>query len=119
MTLPTILIAEDNPEILELTTLTLESAGYRVIQAENGRAALDLFHQHWAEIRLVVLDLVMPELSGQEVAKEIRHFDKSTRILFVSGFVPDDTSTEQTGPILRKPYRASALLRRVEELLDD
>ncbi|MDJ0652518.1 MAG: response regulator [Xanthomonadales bacterium] len=115
----TILIAEDDPEILALTSLNLSSEGYQTLEAANGREALELYNQHRQEIRLVLLDLVMPVMGGQEVAETIRRSDSDTKILFVSGFVPAGSGSDLKEPILRKPYRASMLLDSVAELLGD
>jgi CheY-like chemotaxis protein len=112
-----ILIAEDDPDILELTSMMLESAGFQTICANNGRIALERFTEHQADIQLVLLDLIMPELGGREAAESIRLLNKDIGILFVTAYVPDEATDNLREPVLRKPYRMDSLLESVASLL--
>ncbi len=108
------LVADDNTEILELTRLCLKSAGFETLGADNGRHALELFHLHRHEIALIVLDLVMPEMGGQEAAEQIRLVDSDVKILFVTGYIPENLK-ELT---IRKPYKRIEFLKTIEQLLN-
>src|SRR5436190_1243978 len=77
-----ILIIEDDPAIGELITLYAEKSGYRVSIAHNGKAGLDLFYEHPPD--LVILDIMLPQMDGWEVCKEIRRFEK-TPIIMLTG----------------------------------
>lgn len=113
-----VLVADDNTEILELTRLSLKTAGFETLTAENGRQALDLFQQHRHEISLVMLDFVMPEMGGEEVAKQIRLVDGEVKILFVTGYIPEEVTAGLKEPIIRKPYQRNDLLKAIEQLLN-
>ncbi len=110
------LIADDNAEIVNLTRMVLEKAGYRALTAANGVEALEQYKSHQDEIQLVVLDLVMPELGGQEVALAIRELSQDVAILLVSGFIPEDVQDSLREPIIKKPYTITALMEAVNKL---
>ncbi|MGQ7848378.1 ATP-binding protein [Granulosicoccus sp. 3-233] len=112
-----VLVADDNAEILELTRLSLNSMGFQTLAAANGVQALELFHQHRHEISLVILDVVMPEMGGEAVAEQIRLVDSDMKILFVTGYIPDEMTAGLTEPIIRKPYQRGDFLKAIENLL--
>ena len=113
-----ILLVEDDPMVRRVTQLTLEKAGYRLIQAENGEEARDAFEASREEIELLVTDVVMPRLSGVELAKALLSVDPELKILFVSGYSSElDGLDELAGGrtrLLHKPYSADTLLRAIE-----
>ena len=76
-----------------------------------------MFQARQGEIRLLILDLLMPEMTGQQVAEKVRAMSGSVPILFVSGYVPEDTKDALEGTILRKPYTIKDLTDAVSELL--
>ena len=112
-----VLVADDNAEILQLTRLSLKSVGFATLAAENGKQALELFQQHQQDISLVILDFVMPEMGGEEVAKQIRLIDNEVKILFVTGYIPEDVTAGLQEPIIRKPYQRNDFLKVIEQLL--
>jgi len=112
-----ILVVDDDAEIVSLTCATLKSAGYETIACTGGAQALELFEKHRDEICLVLLDLVMPGLTGREVAQRIRRVKKDAKILFISGYIPENKSEDLDGPILRKPYKRTQLMRVVAQLM--
>lgn len=111
-----VLVADDNAELRDLAVKVLEKAGFRTCTASNGREALEIFKARQNEIRLLVLDLVMPEMSGQEVAAEVRALSREVKILLVSGYVPEDTKRELKEPIIRKPYTIRELMDALESM---
>ncbi len=118
----TILIAEDNSDVRELTKEVLRKAGYRVIEASDGLEAISVFKEGPGSIDLAILDVVMPKKNGREVYNEITRIRPDVKILFVSGYAADvlidkgmpDWSFEY----LPKPVSPVLLLRKVRELLD-
>ncbi len=112
-----ILVADDNAEILELTRLALKSIGLETIGACDGREALELYHRYQNDISMLVLDLVMPKMSGQEVADTIRRTDHDVKILFVTGYIPESVTATLKEPIIRKPYKRAEFLKAVGDLL--
>lgn len=117
----TVLLVDDEPLVREVAEKTLKTLGYRVVLAADGREALDLFQQKQREIDVVILDLTMPVLSGQETFELLRQIDPDVRVLFSSGY-----SAEQLAELARasgvsfmpKPYRALELARALRSLLD-
>jgi PAS domain S-box-containing protein len=117
-----LLVAEDDRQVRRLTARVLSASGYRVLACEDGREALKLFEAHEDEIKLAVLDLVMPQAGGQRVAEEIRRRRPDLPIVFCTGY---DVSGAKHGldldartVLIPKPYRESELLRAVREVLD-
>jgi PAS domain S-box-containing protein len=111
-----VLVADDNPQLRKLACMVLEKAGFETCMAEDGKQALELFKSRQDEIRLLILDLVMPGMDGQEVAAAVRELSPDVRILFVSGYVPEETKRELTEPIIRKPYTIDTLMAAVADL---
>jgi two-component system NtrC family sensor kinase len=116
-----VLIAEDEPSVRTQVVRILESAGYEVLQASNGAEALELFRSRSADIDLVLLDAIMPELDGWQTFLEIEKVAPSARVLFSTGYaanvLPKDLTTHGFR-VLSKPYKAEALLAYVREVLD-
>jgi PAS domain S-box-containing protein len=118
----TVLVVEDDPRVREVTVRALRGAGYRVLEAGSGRAALEAAATAAPPPRLVVTDVVMPDMSGREVAETLQRRLPGLRFLYVSGYTQDtivhhgvlDSGIE----FLSKPFTPSALLSRVRELLD-
>ena len=112
-----ILVADDNPQLRELAIRVLETSGYTVCTAADGRQALEMYKVRQEEIRLVILDLVMPEMGGQDVAAEIRKLSADVAILFVTGYVPEETQQAVNERTLKKPYTMETFIETVNELV--
>jgi CheY-like chemotaxis protein len=117
----TILVAEDDPAVRNLTARILGTAGYAVMVAADGQEAIDIFRSHQDTIDLVLLDGVMPKKSGREVYEAISAL-RPVAVLFVSGYsaasLPAAFLAEGALKVLPKPYAPDLLLHRVRELLD-
>ncbi|MDH3254357.1 MAG: PAS domain S-box protein [Acidobacteriota bacterium] len=119
----TILVAEDDEPILRMTAKLLSEFGYRVIQAHDGQEALARFREYESEIGLVLLDTVMPERNGQQVADEIARTRPKIPILFMSGYTADvlrskGLDADDPSRFVQKPYDPAVLLTRIRQLLD-
>jgi CheY-like chemotaxis protein len=119
----TVLLVDDEPVILRLGASILERYGYTVLTAPSGRAALNLVEAHAGTIDLIVLDMVMPEMNGAELARALRARDPHCRILFSSGYTLDqdaESILKASGMLgfLPKPYRMSQLVHHVRHALD-
>jgi CheY-like chemotaxis protein len=117
----TVLVVDDDPAVARVATRMLESAGLRVLVARDGREALALHDEQQGEIALVLLDLNMPGLLGDEVFRALRRVDPKLPILFSSGY-PEQEALDRlagAGPIhfVQKPYRTQALLAGVRRAL--
>ena len=118
----TVLLVEDEEPVRSVTTLLLEALGYRVLQAENGQDALRLFEASGEKIDLLMADVVMPDLSGREVAEALQAMDPHLKVLFQSGYT-DDTVVRRgilraEVAFLKKPFSLDDLARKVREALD-
>jgi CheY-like chemotaxis protein len=118
----TILVVEDNIPVAELEQRFLASAGYTVILATNGREALDIYRSRKEEISLVVLDLLMPEMSGRDCLMELLKIDPSVRVIIASGYAPEDELHKEIHPLvkgfLHKPFAMTELVKEVRFGMD-
>ena len=118
----TILLAEDEDELRTLTTRSLEAHGYRVLTAPNGEEALAVAARHDGAIDLLLTDVVMPEMSGPELARRLHESHLDIPVLFISGYAGDDKLTDGRLPagadLLPKPFGPEELRLRVEDALD-
>jgi CheY-like chemotaxis protein len=111
----TVLCVDDDAAVLRVTARLLRNAGYTVLEAEGGEAAVSLMRRRGAPVDLVVCDVVMPDLTGPTVVQVLSAERLATRALFVSGFTAELGSLQ--APLVRKPFTASELLERVREAL--
>jgi two-component system cell cycle sensor histidine kinase/response regulator CckA len=116
-----ILLAEDEQDVREVAREFLESGGYAVIEASNGAEALRLAAEHKATIDLLVTDMVMPGMSGKELARRLQHQRSGVGVIYMSGY-SDQTAGETTQVdaemrLLTKPFSRGSILRAVREAL--
>jgi DNA-binding response OmpR family regulator len=112
-----ILVIDDDPDVRGFIAATLEEQGYRVREASDGKEGLAELARETAD--LVILDFIMPGMSGAEVASTILGKRPDQPILFVSGYSETDAikSMAPDAPVLAKPFRADALDRAVRAAL--
>jgi len=117
----TILIAEDDDMVRNLTVRILDRAGYHIMVAEDGREAIDLYMRHADKIDLAILDVVMPNKSGAEVLAEIRSHNVNLPILLTSGYSFNDFSDglprDDKIQVMQKPYKPHELLHAIKAIL--
>lgn len=117
----TILLAEDEPLVRDLTAGILSEAGYRVLAVRDGMEACETFDQDGHQVGLAVLDLVMPRRGGREVAEAIRRKNPTLPVIFCTGYsldIPDERRRFRKTWVLRKPFDTARLLQVVREALD-
>jgi len=117
----TILVVEDQAQLLRATVYTLERAGYTVLSAADGIEALHLLRQHPAPIHLVFTDLVMARLGGRGLYQIDRREGRGTPFLFTSGYAGagrGEDPLDPALPFLSKPWTSADLLVRVRQVLD-
>jgi signal transduction histidine kinase/CheY-like chemotaxis protein len=116
-----VLVVEDEPAIRELVRRTLEGVGLLVIEAENGRQALDIFALGGEPPKLVLTDVIMPELNGRELSDLLADLHPNLPVLFMSGYTGDDVLARsllpETAPFIQKPFAPEELLARVRAML--
>jgi signal transduction histidine kinase len=117
----TVLLAEDDQAVRRLVSKVLQSGGYTVLEANSGVQAIELCRNHPDRIHLLIADVVMPGMSGMDLARQMRALRLDLRVLFVSGHT--ESGVRRRGVVdpkivvLKKPFEPDALLRRVRELL--
>ncbi len=114
----TILLVDDEPMIRDLGRAVLSRAGFRVVTAEDGMEAVEVFGREMAEIDLVVLDVTMPRMSGRDAFRQMVELNPAARILFSTGYTAEDlVEVEGSVGLLSKPYRPQDLVAAVRTAL--
>ena len=115
-----VLLAEDDRSVRRLVVAELGRRGFTVLDAEDGRAALELFLQHQDRIDMVVTDVVMPRMNGADLAKEVEKIRPGLKVLFISGH-PEraGAGVDPTGAtnLLMKPFTADTLAARIKDMI--
>jgi PAS domain S-box-containing protein len=116
-----ILVVDDDPSIRDIVTMMLETSGYRVIEATSPAEALELTDKHSREIRLLITDVIMPEMNGRDLAKQIESVHPDLKCLFMSGYT--DTVIAHHGVLdesvlfIQKPFSMAELNDKVQRAL--
>ncbi len=117
----TILLAEDEQDVREVAREFLDSAGYTVLEAKNGNEALKLAEEHKGVIDLLMTDMVMPGISGQELAAQLRQKGAVARVVYMSGYAEQAALQAQEqdvfSKLLTKPFSRTTLLRTIREMI--
>ncbi len=118
----TILLCEDDDAVRRVTERILRRFGYEVLAASEGAEAIGLLEGRAGAVDMLITDVVMPGMSGPELARSFQDDFRGTRILFVSGYTADHLDpSDQLGEkveFLAKPYSSDALLQRVARILN-
>jgi GAF domain-containing protein/ActR/RegA family two-component response regulator len=118
----TILLVEDEDDVRELSREILEMAGYVVLEAPTGADALRLCAQHRDEICLLLTDVVMPQMSGPDLARQVEEIRPGTRVVYMSGYTDDALGhhgvLDPGIVLLPKPFTPDALLKGLRQALD-
>jgi two-component system, cell cycle sensor histidine kinase and response regulator CckA len=119
----TILLVEDEDAVRELTRMALATKGYNVLEAASGEEALKICEGHSGPIHLMVTDVIMPRVSGQELGRRLATLRPETKVLYISGYTggsatgwPEILNCETA--FLQKPFTPETLTRQVREMLD-
>ena len=118
----TILLVEDDELVRKVVIRILGDLGYKIIEACEGKQALERISEYGDKIDIVITDLVMPGMSGKELAKRIVDIIPDCKILFVSGYTSDFVTYEElinkNTDFLQKPFTAESLIKKLDNLLD-
>lgn len=117
----TVMVVDDEQAIREIARNTLQRYGYKVLTAENGAVAVDQYQRLRKGVNLVLLDLTMPVMNGEQALREMKKIDPGVRVLLSSGFNETEAVERFAGKglagFIQKPYTASALAEKVKEVL--
>jgi two-component system cell cycle sensor histidine kinase/response regulator CckA len=118
----TILLVDDEETILKVGTQLLEALGYRVIQAQSGKEALELYEKHREQVNLVMLDMIMPQMGGSQVLRALKEMDPQVRVLLCSGHFPEGGNQAALSGAcqgtIRKPFSLEELGQTLQRLMD-
>jgi two-component system cell cycle sensor histidine kinase/response regulator CckA len=119
----TVLLVDDEESVRKAGRRMLEQAGFSVLMAEDGRAAVELFRDEAEHIRLVVLDLTMPELDGAACFRALRQIKPDVKVLLTSGYNEQEAvnafAGRGLGGFLQKPFTIEELVGKLREILED
>jgi PAS domain S-box-containing protein len=118
----TILLVEDEQALRTLGRTILQDSGYQVLEAKNGGEAILVAERHTQPINLMITDVVMPKISGRELAERVIPLRPDMKVLFLSGYTDEAIAhhgvLDAGMPFLAKPFSPNALTRKVREVLD-
>ena len=118
----TVLLVEDEEEVRKLAAQILQRQGYKVLEAPQGGDALLICEQHQTPVHLMLTDVVMPGMSGHQLAERLKSLQPQMKVLYMSGYT--DNAIVQHGVLVEgvnyisKPFTVDALARKVREVLD-
>ncbi|HEY5932522.1 MAG TPA: response regulator, partial [Nitrospira sp.] len=118
----TILLVEDHDTVRNMITMLLQQHGYNMLEASNGSEGVAVAENHRGTIHLVITDLVMPKLSGREMAGRLTALKPGLRVLFMSEYTEDVVIQQGVASsmvdFLHKPFAIATLAQKVREILD-
>lgn len=118
-----VLIVDDEPVIREIAEEVLKECGYQILSAENGEEGVKIFREKHKEIKAVLLDMVMPKMSGEEAFREMQKIDSGLKVILSSGFKKDETVEAILNlgvrGFIQKPYSMEALAKIVHEIIEN
>ncbi len=113
---------EDEPLVRELAVNTLRRHGYTILEAGNGREALEVAARYRGPIHLLLTDVVMPQMSGAVLVRNLQCTRPESRILYASGYTEEAISIHGVLPaqtaLIQKPFSSRMLLKKVREVLE-
>nr|MBC8362099.1 PAS domain S-box protein [Candidatus Desulfatibia profunda] len=118
----TILLVDDEKIIIDVAKELLKRIGYKVLIAKSGKAAVELYEANTAEIDMVILDMIMPEMGGGETYDRLKKINPDVKVLLSSGYSIDGQATEilkrGCSGFIQKPFRMKDLSHKLREILD-
>ena len=117
----TILLVDDEEMIIDVGTQILKKLGYEVLAARNGKEAIDIYRQNRQEVAMVILDLIMPHMGGEETFDLLKEIDPQVKVLLSSGYSLDGQTTEilkrGCSGFIQKPFRMVDLSRKLRQII--
>jgi len=118
----TVLVVDDEPAVRVVTKRILQRSGYAVLEAAGGAEALDALREHPGPVHLLLTDVIMPDMNGRDVARQVRGQRPGIRVVYMSGYSPEaiahDGLLDEGAAFVRKPFESGLLLQTVRRALD-
>ncbi len=117
----TVLVVDDEEPVRYVCKLILEQHGITVLTAEDGKQALKIYQENRGQVDLILLDMMMPQMSGEETLKLLRDLDDKVRIILSSGFSEQDLQRDmeiRPNAFIQKPYLPEELVRTVRDVYE-
>ena len=117
----TVLLAEDEPNMLFLLEKLFVRRGYQILKATNGQEALDLYQRHKGDIAVIFLDMGLPKISGRDILHKIRSENPDVKIILTSGYIEPEMKLEIEGAnvkFLPKPYTPDGVFNALQSLVE-
>ena len=118
----TILVIDDEELLIKICEMMLKRLGHKVFKAHSGSEGLKIFETNRNQIDLIISDMNMPEMDGQEVIAKLRKIDRNVKVLLSSGALLDsdekDVIKRGFNGLLKKPYKINILSEKMTEILD-
>ena len=119
----TVLIVDDEADVLKICTSVLENIGYRVLSAKDGQEAIKLYRNNKDEIDIVLLDMIMPNMSGGELYDRLKEINPEVKVLLSSGYSIDGEATEILNRgcdgFIQKPFDIKKLSAKISKILNN
>jgi len=115
--MPSVLVVDDEPALLQFVSMVLQQSGYTVLTASNGVEALMVYSSYHEKVDVVLTDVQMPGMNGIELTKRLRAINPEIKILLMSGYVPDGLAVPHGVRLLSKPFLPNRLMEAVKEML--
>jgi DNA-binding NtrC family response regulator len=116
-----VLLVEDDDQVRSFIRMLLTTNGYEVLEASNGAEGLEIAERQAVELDLLLSDMLLPELSGYDLAQKVQELRPGVKILFMTGYVEGEivqrSMSELGATFLDKPFQPATLLTRVEEAI--
>jgi CheY-like chemotaxis protein len=116
----TLLVVDDDQWVRELAGNILRAEGYHVLEASDGQTALRMAKMHSGPVDLLLTDVMMPEMTGRQLADQLHAAYPSMKVLFMSAYAPEavtDAGVRATDPFIAKPFTIDYLARKVRDVL--
>lgn len=117
----TVLVVDDEPAVRRTVSRMMELMGFSALQAADGQQGIDLFREHAADIALVMLDLTMPHLDGEQTFGELRRIQPDVRVVLMSGYSQPESVARFAGQglagFVQKPFSLDTLRESVHHVL--
>jgi CheY-like chemotaxis protein len=119
---PVVLLVDDETIIRSVGERMLKKGGFDVVLAENGKKAVELYRQHQDTIDVVLLDLVMPEMDGEQTYRALKQINPRVKVVMTSGYAPEDRPNWialQENFFLQKPFQTEKLVEAIQKVLQE